>query len=361
MTNSSPRWSLYSITEIHWTVARWLVALLVPLLLASSPSVAQDSKEARKVASRLADAFEKEDWPKAVQLGKKLVELQPKNHVAPYNLACAYARNGQVEEALIWLERSAAEGFSNPEGVLEDEDLASLRQEARFARAVKQIQANYDRARALFAEIAEGSEALIVAPPLDEGREGEALPVLLLLHGYGDSTESFLRYFEDFGRREGLLLVGVRSVVPAPGNPPGQRFEWANPVDTQLQIRSALAQASARHRLDESRIYLLGFSQGGRMALEAATVEDAPYRGVVAVGSRVRSDLQEALPGDAPPMTLMVGGEDGPALSVRRGAKALKKAGHRVDFRLYPGVGHAFPRGWESEVRRAIRWFNSFP
>ena len=331
---------------------RWGAALVALFVLGSIGAFAQGQREVRKVAGQFALAFEKEDWPEAVKLGERLVELAPKNHLHPYNLACAHARGGAVDEALTWLERAAAEGFSNPEGVLRDEDLLSVRDRPRFAVVVEQIQANYDRARALFREIAKGSEAVILAPS-EEGNE--PLPVLLLLHGYGDKTESFTHFFEGFAEREGVLLVGVRSVVQVPM----QGFEWATPVDTKVQIRSALAQAAARHALDRDRIYLLGFSQGGRMALEAALERQAPYRGVIAVGARLRKGLENELPAEAPPLFLMVGGDDGSAASNRQGAKALKNAGHRVELRIYPGVGHSFPRTWKSDLRQALRWIDS--
>jgi tetratricopeptide (TPR) repeat protein len=56
------------------------------------------------------------------------------NHhpVAMYNLACAYARLGDKDNAFAWLTKSLNAGFPNPSGINSDTDLAALRDDARF-------------------------------------------------------------------------------------------------------------------------------------------------------------------------------------------------------------------------------------
>lgn len=53
-----------------------------------------------------------------------------------FNLACGYALSGRKPEALDRLEKAVAEGFGPREAIEGDEDLASLRGEARFAEIV---------------------------------------------------------------------------------------------------------------------------------------------------------------------------------------------------------------------------------
>jgi len=49
-----------------------------------------------------------------------------------YNLACLEAINENTEEAFSWLEGSIDAGYGDPEWMLADEDLASLREDPRF-------------------------------------------------------------------------------------------------------------------------------------------------------------------------------------------------------------------------------------
>jgi len=58
---------------------------------------------------------------------------------ALYNLACAYALQGKKDDALTALEQAVAAGFKS-KGLLEtDDDLASLRGEARFRKVVTSL------------------------------------------------------------------------------------------------------------------------------------------------------------------------------------------------------------------------------
>ncbi len=63
---------------------------------------------------------------------ERLAELRPENATVHYNLACSLALLGRKDSALDALERAIQLGYSDPEHLLSDDDLASLRQEERF-------------------------------------------------------------------------------------------------------------------------------------------------------------------------------------------------------------------------------------
>lgn len=54
-----------------------------------------------------------------------------------YNLACAEARLGHTDDALAWLGKSVDAGFAQPNAITSDDDLASLRDDARFKEIVE--------------------------------------------------------------------------------------------------------------------------------------------------------------------------------------------------------------------------------
>lgn len=79
--------------------------------------------------------FSLEQFEQAIEAFQKNVAIG-NNSSAMYNMACAYARLGEKERALEWLEKSVASTappFLNP---ADDIDLASLRDEARFKAIV---------------------------------------------------------------------------------------------------------------------------------------------------------------------------------------------------------------------------------
>ena len=70
---------------------------------------------------------------------EKLVGLVPENPTVHYNLACSLALLGRRDSALDALERAIQLGYDDGEHLLEDEDLASLRDEARFHELVMRL------------------------------------------------------------------------------------------------------------------------------------------------------------------------------------------------------------------------------
>ncbi|MCB1036888.1 MAG: dienelactone hydrolase family protein [Acidobacteria bacterium] len=330
-----------------------LLALAIWLFPSNALAQRQPPRELEATARRFAKAFEKKDWPRAMKLGRQLVELSPQDHVLPYNLACACALGGEEEQALFWLDRAAEKGFSDPEGMETDEDLAALRGEPDFAAALEKVRANERRARELFREMAADSRPLVAVP---EGSGPH--PVLVLLHGFGDSSPRFGRFFEEFGRREGLLLVAPTSVIPTPNG----GFEWGHPADARWLVERALAAVEKEYAVDPRRIYLLGFSQGGRMAFEVGLGLPDRFAGVIAVGtrpSRRALDRARELGVQAPPFFLMAGNDEPAGAATREAARVLEMAGLEVRYQIYPNVGHHFPTVWQREIKKAISFFES--
>jgi len=80
-------------------------------------------------------------YERAVEALKHSNELSA-NATTMYNLACGSARLQDKARAFEWLEKSVQAGFNQPQAMSADEDLASLRSEARFKELVARAQAN---------------------------------------------------------------------------------------------------------------------------------------------------------------------------------------------------------------------------
>lgn len=102
-------------------------------------------------------------------------------------------------------------------------------------------------------------------------------PLLLVLHGYGSDGASHAQMFDI-----GELLERDRVVVVAPDGTPdakGNRFWNAVPAccdfdhrgpDDVAYLRAVIADVRARYTIDPRRIYAVGHSNGGAMALRLA-------------------------------------------------------------------------------------------
>jgi len=76
---------------------------------------------------------------KGLEVDRTLVRLAPHNPSAHYNLACSLALTGQSDLALDSLERAIERGYDDPEFMSGDDDLASLRHDARFQALVQRL------------------------------------------------------------------------------------------------------------------------------------------------------------------------------------------------------------------------------
>lgn len=72
-----------------------------------------------------------------VALNRAVTYLDYEGSSAMYNLACAYALQGNRDAGVQWLEKSVNTGFDSPEKLRNDPDLNNLRTDTRFPAIVK--------------------------------------------------------------------------------------------------------------------------------------------------------------------------------------------------------------------------------
>ena len=78
-----------------------------------------------------SDAFENQQFEISGRAGALAFEQKRDPNIA-YNTACAYARNSDSTQALVWLEKAIASGFSDKNHLATDPDLQSIRSQPGF-------------------------------------------------------------------------------------------------------------------------------------------------------------------------------------------------------------------------------------
>ncbi len=68
----------------------------------------------------------------ALKYFKKCLKLRPNDVIVHYNTACAYALLGDGDAAIEHLKKAVERGYDDAEHMAQDDDLASLREDARF-------------------------------------------------------------------------------------------------------------------------------------------------------------------------------------------------------------------------------------
>lgn len=192
--------------------------------------------------------------------------------------------------------------------------------------------------------------------PIDTARAA-----LILVHGRGASAEDILELGNEW-RAPGFALLA----------PQAANFTWyprtfLAPLDqnepdlsSALSLLAALVAEVENHGIPPARQILIGFSQGGCLALEFAGRNPRRWGGVVALSGGLigppgrRWNFQGSLEGT--PVFLGCSDTDPhiPADRVLESSVEMERIGGEVDARLYPGLGHTVNRDELKAVQALI-------
>jgi phospholipase/carboxylesterase len=150
-------------------------------------------------------------------------------------------------------------------------------------------------------------------------------------------------------------FVSPNAPERCPGAPGGYQWWGISSLDRAARADGAARAAPAlnafidaelaRHGLDESRLALVGFSQGTMMALHVGPRRSKPVAGIVGFSGMVADEA--GLSGDGavtrPPLLLVHGDADPmiPVAAFHNAFKLLSGAGFNVETHLSPGLGHS--------------------
>lgn len=287
-------------------------AFAAAALLAAGPSAAEDAatdlmtitpEELLRPAggdavARANTAYQEGRYEDAARAFVEALRANPADANAIYNLACCYGLLGAEGQASRFLEAAFRAGFDDLDHVRRDPDFEKVRESEPFRAAVGRIEAALaERARAGGVRRTIRGEFLaeyrVVAP--DEGSVEGRLPVVVALHGYGDDAGNFAALFRRRSLPQPFLFVTVETPYAFPAGPRGLGYSW-----TKEGISPGVAEESAKlcaelvirviedvkrnHRIDERKVYLLGFSQGAGLAFRVGIAHPELFAGVIPVG-----------------------------------------------------------------------------
>jgi len=184
-------------------------------------------------------------------------------------------------------------------------------------------------------------------------------PIVVALHGMGDTPAGFARLMRSIGVRARYVVARGVLAWPEAGG-----FEWYDndAGDAAVQIRArvhdlvTLADQLATRFPEAGKPVLIGFSQGAAVVLQAAF--DAPdrWRAVVGLSGFLASASDPQTPTTDYPILVASGTEDdrvAPKLSWFA-AGWLEKVGHKDVRKLAFEGGHAVPHEVVDKVRALL-------
>ncbi len=204
------------------------------------------------------------------------------------------------------------------------------------------------------AESAEIPAAVVVKPAKLDPKK--AAPLLVFLHGYGDTAANAARQFKTFSDRAKTIILCVN----ASGRLANGGWEWVLPNDEE-RILAEIERVRGEAKIGP--VYLSGFSQGGHVTYYAGLRNPKVFRGIIPIGGNVvwldDASIDASFVRQAKGMPIyIIHGEKDSVIPFTSGEKALayfEKEGFPVHLYRWPG-DHQFPPAHEQRFAEAIQF-----
>jgi len=185
-------------------------------------------------------------------------------------------------------------------------------------------------------------------------RAEDALPLVVAVHGVGDTPQGLAALYRDFPAPARVVLPrgpdayrGGASWFPLPWD--AGRTPFVEGIAGAADRLAELLETLPRERPTRGRPILTGFSQGGILTFAVATRRPDAVSAALPLAGWLPEELwPRSLPpgASALPIRALHGGDDGllPPEPTRLLVSSLRATGFDAELRVYPGVGHTLTR-----------------
>lgn len=278
------------------------------------------------------------------------LERDPELNIARYRLACVMAGlDSEGESGLNWLESAVEAGFWGFASLKDEPAFARFHETERYKQLSSTVQERYTNA------VLEWKPRSIVRAPESDDPAAK-FPVLVFLHGYGDQHLSYADNAQ-VASENGYVGLAVSGTVPFYED--SMRWNQLEAESTHDAIQVALKEhASAGVPIDESRIFLVGFSQGALHATKLLALYPDSYSGGIALSIGGQQDLVAPTKSEKRRPLFGVWGtaeHEGNIAMMKEARDYWQAAG--LPWREHTHDGeHHFPADWEAVFPVALEW-----
>lgn len=190
------------------------------------------------------------------------------------------------------------------------------------------------------------------------------LPMIIAIHGLGDSPQGFRALLQEFDRP-------ARVILPRALHAYEEGWSWF-PIRARDRDIDALAQgidhaadvlASAVAELTQQRPTIgkpivTGFSQGGMLSFALAVEHGELFSAALPIGGWLPEPLWPTAANPSAPLVLAFHGDGDAAVPyepTKLCVEQLERLGYRVELRTYVGVGHMISPDIRSDLMATLR------
>ena len=185
----------------------------------------------------------------------------------------------------------------------------------------------------------------------DGYRDGHPYPLVILMHGYG-SNMSDLAPLAPMIAPEGYLFAFPNAPIRLDFGMGMVGYAWSAPLEADFDddgraeslLERMINDVTSRYGVEEGRVVIGGFSQGGMMALRHGLRHPDRFPGIVALSSRLPpQDRPDGAPDSPPAQRVFIAhGTFDDVIHVQEGRSAhdgLSRGGYPSEYHEY-GMAH---------------------
>jgi predicted esterase len=295
-----------------------------------------------------------QDWQGAL----RLLESERMRFTTPpeaariiYWRACFLCLLRRPNDALKAFQAGLAQGYWWDELLLRhDSDLRSLQNNPAYESLIEECKRRNAQADA---QPAKDPVRLVVEPPATARRP---YPLLLALHGYSNNAIETLPHWAAMAE-QGWFVAALQSSQVAGMD----GFHWLDETRAISDVRAHLQALVQLYLVDQARLVIGGFSNGGRTALMLALRGIIRAKLAISVGSGLRAETLTMIDWDHlrrhnPPRLKLIAGEHDKAVRPEMAGQAehFKRAGLDVSLDIVPGLEHEMPADFSSRLAQML-------
>lgn len=309
-----------------------------------------------QLTRELIQAAESKDYEKALKIAIKAEKLAEKlspaaKALTSYNVACMQSLNKHKEEAIEAFARAVHSGGFTDDlvgQIKDDHDLDFIRSDPRFAKMVEHLTKTT-------AKKVDAATKVTLPKKFDKSKPA---PLIVALHPWGGNMDETRDQWQKVADKFGAILLTPQGTYKLGDD----EYRWDMDLDVlEDQVMQAVESVMDQYKVDDDKVVLAGFSQGGWAAYAIGLRNPGTIHGVITIAGRFDKAFEaEADGGDLDGMRFVIitGDKDDEEMlkSSHLAEKVLKKSGAKVQYKSFKGLGHAYPKDAEKELSAAVEF-----
>jgi predicted esterase len=187
----------------------------------------------------------------------------------------------------------------------------------------------------------------------------QSWPLLIALHGSGSNADAFLELFKPVTDTLGFVLVALQG-----GTRTEEGFGWRWDINAERALLTCMHIVQKQINVDSRKIFLLGFSSGGRLAYEVGMKNSSIFKGFALLSAPLDSNYQIQPARQLKHMRVVIAHgeyEKKYQVETQNLVQQLTDRCEAVKYEIFENTGHGLPEPKEEIIKEILGFLLNSP